>query len=58
MEETNQGSGPISPFLYLGIFIFILPVILGLIGVHINFLGTAGIIIIVLGVIHTIFMRK
>ena len=49
----------ISPFFYIGIFIFILPVILNLFNLpNFGFLFKVGIGCIVIGAIHTIFKRR
>ena len=50
----------ISPLLYLGIGIFILPIILGLLKININtsWFYTAGIITIIIGAFHTMLLRR
>jgi len=48
----------ISPILFLGIGIYIFPVVLGIIHVNIpKNIYTVGLVTIVIGVIHTVIMR-
>lgn len=54
-----MSNGAISPLVFAGIFTFILPVVLGIINVRgFGFLNTIGIVLIIVGVIHTIYLRK
>jgi len=47
----------ISPLFYVGIVVFILPVLLNIFNINIPFLNQIGMILIVLGIIHTIALK-
>ena len=48
----------ISPLFFIGIFCFVLPVILGVFNKHWNWPYTLGIILIVLGLVHTAWRNR
>jgi len=57
VEAMAENS--ISPLLYLGIGLFLLPVLMGFLHVTMpTGIYTAGIVVIILGAFHTMLMRR
>jgi hypothetical protein len=54
-----MGENSISSILYLGIGLFILPIILSFMRITVShWFYTAGIIVIIIGAFHTMLMRR
>lgn len=53
-----SGTG-ISPLIYLGIIIYIIPVLLGILKINVpGWIMHIGLAVLVVGIMHTIYLRR